>query len=675
MQALNVNSGDFDTLIDREWLSVNKIGGYACSTVPGLNTRKYHGLLIAAMTPPVRRMVLLSHVEEVITCQGWNFPLACNEYPDTIFPRGDQSLRAFNPDPFPRWAYQGQGWTIEKSLRLLAGENTVVLSYTLLGGDQTVDLEVRPLFALRGIHELMYQWNGKLTVEDKSAGHHHVPATSRTPEVFFAHDGAFEFDANWYLNTIYRREQERGYGGLEDLWNPGAVRWSLRPGQPVHFVCSADPIELRRVLAKANEQWTDALAPTKSVEEPMESLLRAADQFVLSTPSDQPAPTVGGQTDFVAAQYPWAPPSPRQAMIAFTGLFLVPGKFSAGRGLLLSLLNHLSDGLLPSSLSETGGDAVYEGADVSLWFINAVNQYLRYTGDEETVRGQLLDAVMRIITAYRLGTKLGIRADALGLLQSTQPGVPTSWMDAQTNGWVVTPRSGRPVELNALWYNAVRIAADLAERFGPPDKAEDLAELATSIKAAFNRRFWNERSKCCYDVIDDHGYDSAIRPNQLLAMSLPYPVLSADRFEPVLERVRSELLTPFGLRTLSPADPAYQAHYGGNIINRDRAYHNGSAFPWLLGSYVTAYLLVHGRGEGARSEAREILQPCIDYLLKDGLGQLCELFDGDKPHRPGGAIASAASVAEILRAYAQDVLDQQPAAVAKTLSADPAKIA
>jgi predicted glycogen debranching enzyme len=674
MQALNVNSGDFDSLIGREWLSVNKIGGFACSTVPGLNTRKYHGLLIAAMTPPVRRMVLLSHVEEVVTCQGWNFPLACNEYPGTIFPRGDQSLRAFNPDPFPRWAYQGQGWTIEKSLRLLAGENTVVLSYTLLGGDQTVDLELRPLLALRGIHELMYQWNGKLTVEEKSPGHHHVPATSRTPEVFFAHDGAFEFDSNWYLNTIYRREQERGYGGLEDLWNPGAVHWSLRPGQTVHFVCSADPIGLDRILAKANEQWDEAALVSKSQEEPMDSLLRAADQFVLSVPRDPGAPDLA-QTDFVAAQYPWAPPSPRHALIAFAGLFLVPGKFSAGRGLLLSLLDRFADGLLPSSLSETGGDAVYQGADVSLWFVNAVHQYLRYSGDEETIRGPLLDAVLRVVTSYRLGTKLGIRTDAQGLLQSHQPGAPTSWMDAQASDWVVTPRSGRPVELNALWYNAVRIAADLAERFGAAEKAEDLSELAASIKAAFNNRFWNDRNKCCYDVIDDHGYDSAVRPNQLLAVSLPYPVLSADRFEPVLDRVRSELLTPFGLRTLSPADPAYQGHYGGNIINRDRAYHNGSAFPWLLGQFVTAYLVVHGRGEGARSEAKAILQPCVNYLLKDGLGQLCELFDGDKPYRPGGALASAASVAEVLRAYAQDVLDQQPAAAVKTMSADPAKIA
>jgi glycogen debranching enzyme len=231
------------------------------------------------------------------------------------------------------------------------------------------------------------------------------------------------------------------------------------------------------------------------------------------------------------------------------------------------------------------------------------------------------------------------------------------------------------VELNALWYNAVRIAADLSERFGSGEKSEELAELAKSIKTAFNNRFWNERNNCCYDVIDDHGYDPAVRPNQLLAISLPYPVLTADRFEPVLERVRSELLTPLGLRTLSPNDPAYQGHYSGNIVSRDRAYHNGSAFPWLLGPFVTAYLLVHGRGPGARSEAKEILQRCVDYLLKEGLGQLCELFDGDKPHRPGGAIASASSVAEVLRAYAQEVLDQQPTVRAMAHSTDPAKIA
>ncbi len=675
MQAWNISSLPLDALLEREWLAVNGIGGFASSTVPGLNTRKYHGLLVAAMAPPVRRMVLLSRVEETVLCEGWTHPLACNEYPGAIHPRGDESLRAFSTDPFPRWAYQGQGWTIEKSLRLLKGQNTVVLSYSLLGGDRSVQLQLRPLLALRPMHELMYQWNGKLTVEQRLAGHHHVPATARTPEVFFAHDGEFQTEGNWYLNTIYRREQERGYSALEDLWNPGTVRWMLKPGQTVNFVCSADPFDFKRALAQADGHQIEPMlpsAPAQKSDEPMDGLLRAAERFVLHVPTDGG----DGRFDSIAAEYPWAPPSPRHALIAFAGILLVPGKFDAARGFLLSLIPQISDGLLPSNLSEIGGAPVYHGADVSLWFVNAVWQYLQYSGDEDAVRHHLLDAVMQIIAAYRKGAKLGIRPDAEGLLSTREPGVPTTWMDAQVNDWVVTPRCGKPVELNALWYNAVRIAADLTRRFALPEKSQELSELAESIRTAFNGRFWNERAHCCYDVIDDHGYDPAVRPNQLLAISLPFAVLSIERFEPVLERLRCELLTPLGVRTLSPLDSAYQAHYHGNVVHRDRAYHNGSAFPWLLGMYVTAYLKVHGRGVGARAEAKSLLAGCLDYLAGDGLGNLCELFDGEKPQRPGGAIASACAVGELLRAYAQDVLDLQPTPPPIKMDLpDPAKIA
>jgi predicted glycogen debranching enzyme len=325
-------------------------------------------------------------------------------------------------------------------------------------------------------------------------------------------------------------------------------------------------------------------------------------------------------------------------------------------------------------LSETGGPAVYQGADVSLWFVNAVHHYLRYVPDvPELVRHRLLDSVLQIIDAYRHGTSLGIRADQDGLIETHQPGAPTTWMDAQVQDWVVTPRSGKPVEINALWYNAVRIAADFAATSGQPERAEDLALLARSIQSAFNRRFWNAERGCCYDVIDEHGHDTSVRPNQLLAVALPFPVLNVDRFEPVLDRVRQELLTPSGVRTLSPGDRAYQGHYAGNIISRDRAYHQGCAFPWLLGAFVDAYLRVNGRGEGARAEARSALEACLTHLQGDGLGQICELFDGDKPYRRGGAIASATSVAEVLRAYAEDVLNLAPPPQAmKTFETNPA---
>ena len=674
---LDTTSLDLDTLIDREWLSVNGIGGFACSTVVGLNTRKYHGLLVAAMSPPVRRMVLLSRVEETVTFDGWTCPLACNEYPGTISPRGDQSLVAFDAGPFPRWAYQGQGWTLEKSLRLVPGENTVLLSYTLLGGDRTVDLELRPMFALRPIHELMYQWNGKLTVEERSQGHYRIPPTSKTPEAFFAHDGEFKLQHIWYLNTIYRREQERGYGGLEDLWTPGIIRWTLHPGQTVHFACSADPIDLASTISRADAPALPLAAHAQPLAVPslpsppnhnqpdqqaLDLLLQAASQFIVDLPQGHSAsPSI--QADFAMAFFPWAPPSPRHTLIGFTGLFLIPGRFEAARRMLLAMADRLVDGLLPSTLLETGDAAVYRGADVSLWFINAILAYLRYTGDESVIRDRLLDIALNIIDHYRNGTRLGIGTDEFGLLHAGHLGIATTWMDAQINDWVLTPRNGMAVEVNALWYNAVRTVAYLLQRINPDAAAETATELesfAASIKAAFNRRFWNAPLRSCFDVVDGDAADPAVRPNQLLAISLPFPVLQNDRWDAVLERVRDELLVPTGVRTLSPADPIYQPYYNGNVISRDRAYHNGSAFPWLLGPYITAYLRVHGRGVGARSEARQILEPVIAHMSGPGSLQLCELFDGDRPHRCGGAIAAASAVAEVLRALHEEVLDRLP---------------
>ncbi|MGB7156668.1 MAG: amylo-alpha-1,6-glucosidase [Tepidisphaeraceae bacterium] len=678
MDPLNVGGMSLDALLEREWLISNGLGGYASSTTVGLNTRKYHGLLVAAMSPPVRRMVLLSRVEETLHLNGWPHALACNEYPGTIHPEGHRLLKAFCAAPFPRWAYQGEGWTLEKSVRLVRGENTVVISYTLLGADcgpagqsdsvaprrsTGVDLEIRPLLALRAMHDLAYQWNGRLGAENKSKRHHRIPPTTRTPEVFFAHDGVFNpSPACWYLNTIYRREEQRGYSGLEDLWNPGVVRWRLSPGQTVHFVCSAEPIELERTLAKLDATVEAApttaaeIVSTSSADTMRDALVAAARTFAcdVTDGADAPFATLTG--------FPWSAPSVREALIAFPGLFLVTGNFPAAKAMLQSLATQLDHGLLPSCIPEKGSDSFYHGADVSLWYVNCLWQYLRYTGDEATV-SRLLDAATEIVTNYRHGTLLGIATDGDGLLQTHAAGMGTTWMDAKVGEWVVTPRAGRPVELNALWYNALCIAAELCERFGRTSQATDLRELAAKAQAAFNERFWNAERGCCFDVVEDHGHDPSVRPNQLLAMSLPFPVLSIDRHPTLLEKVHRTLLTPVGLRTLAADDPSYQGRYGGDVVARDRAYHQGSAFPSLLGHWVTAYLRVVGRGATMRREAMKFLEPCLEHVQGVGLGHLCELFDGDAPHRPGGAIASAASVGELLRAYVEEILDQAPAAL------------
>jgi predicted glycogen debranching enzyme len=659
-----------DDLLRREWLVTNHLGGYASSTVPGLNTRKYHGLLVAAMAPPVRRMVLLSRVEETVRCDGWPTPLACNEYPGTIHPEGHQSLHAFSPEPFPRWAYQGEGWSLEKSLQLLDGENAVVLTYTLLGAARPVELELRPLLALRSIHDLMYQWNGKLEAEERAKGHHRVPPTARTPEVFFAHDGKFASAdvAAWYFNTIYRCEQDRGYAGLEDLWSPGVVKYVLSPGQSVHFVCSADPIDLGKAVAAAELQCAPAdlpiIAPPIDRDTDLDVLTRAARQFVPHLPADAIA-----KTPAMVTRFPWSPPNVRDTLIALPGTLLVTGQYDVAKGILLGLASQVRNGTMPTEFYETGGEG-YSGADTPLWFVNAVFHYHRYTKDEATL-ARLLPAVDQIVAAYELGAAADVEIDRDGLVATRAAGA--TWMDACTDGHYVTPRVGKPVELNALWYNALRIAAELSETFGSAVRARELRALAAKVYLAFNERFWNPVGHCCYDVVSDVGAnDTSVRPNQLLAVSLPMPVLGIERHPAVLERVRLDLLTPLGPRTLSAYDGAYVNHYRGDVAARDRALHNGSVHPWLLGQFVSAYVRVMGRSAKVRAQVHNLLLPCIAYLREQGLGHLPELFDGDAPHRPGGAIASAMSVAELLRCYVEDVLDQSPAGkVAATVAPPP----
>ncbi|HEX4796595.1 MAG TPA: amylo-alpha-1,6-glucosidase [Humisphaera sp.] len=661
-EAVQVSRLDLNGLIEREWLATNGIGGYAASTIPSLNTRKYHGLLVAAMAPPVRRMVLLSRVEEVLIGDGQRHELACNEYPGAIHPQGHTHLRAFNAHPFPRWAYQCDGLTIEKQLRLLEGENTVVLSYALLAGDRPADLEVRPLFAMRSIHQLMYQWNGRLLAERRAKQHYRIPATSRTPEIFFAQTGEFEFEPLWYLNTIYRREAERGYAGLEDVWSPGVVRFRLAPGQVVHFVCSSDPIDLSAVIDRATAH-SAALAKPKIdafADNTLDRLIRAARQFVITAPPDGSGEKLSDSSVTCIGHYPWGCPSPRAAMIGFGGLFMATGRFAEARSLLLSMAAMQRRGLMPSGFPEDGSVPAYNGADISLWFVNSAWSYLRYTHDDATIRRHLLEPILGVIDTYRNGTDLGIGVDADGLLSTRAPGLPTTWMDAKVNDVVVTARAGKPVEMNALWYNAVCIAAELCQRFDQTSRARELRMLAESIGEGFNRRFWNEQSGSCFDVIDDHGNDSSLRPNQLLAISLPFAVLSIDRQARVLEKVRDELLTPMGIRTLAPNDAAYMGRSSGDVVARDRAQHNGAAHPWLLGPYVSALFRVLGRDQSVQEIASEALESCLQYLSDTGLGQLPELFDGDLPHCAGGAIASAPSIGEILRCYFEDVLDRSP---------------
>ncbi|MGH7215083.1 MAG: amylo-alpha-1,6-glucosidase, partial [Tepidisphaeraceae bacterium] len=401
--------------------------------------------------------------------------------------------------------------------------------------------------------------------------------------------------------------------------------------------------------------------PTEGVaardHEHVDALVRAASQFVARVPGD-----VGGTESGTAlvTDFPWAAPSVRNALIALPGILLVAGRFAEVRSFLRSLYAKIDRGLVPSEFPESGAAPLYKACDTSLWWVHAVQQYLRYSGDADASLRPWLDAIDVIIESHHHGSAPGMTCDEDALLASRVPGCGTTWMDAKVGDWVVTPRASRPVELNALWYNALRFGAELHGRRGDALRAKEYADLAARVRESFNRRFWNDAEACCYDVVDDHGPDPSVRPNQLLAISLPFPVLDAARHAAVLDKVTRDLLTPRGVRTLSPHDPSYQGRYAGNVVSRDRAYHQGTAYPWLLGPLVSATLRVLGRGEKARQQARQLLAPCLRHLHEDGLGQLPELFDGDPPHRPGGATASARSVGELLRALVEEVFDQAP---------------
>jgi predicted glycogen debranching enzyme len=656
MAHVDFSPSRFHELLDQEWLATNGIGGYASSSVPGLNTRKYHGLLVAAMSPPLRRMVILSRVEETVRTNGNEDSLACCEYPGVIYPLGHQRLRGFSNEPFPRWAFQGNGWTIQKSLELLNGENTVCLTYTLLTAHDPVELSLRPLLALRGIHELMYQWNGRLFAENraKSSGLLHVPPTNRTPEVFFAHDGQFESRPDWYLATIYRREKERGYAGLEDLWTPGTVHWQLKPGQSVHLVCSLDPIDLETVLSKARDQSTAAITgATSTSDEIASSLSRAATQFVVGGKSNDLAEPIVA----INTQYPWSAPSIRDALIAFTGLLLVPQRFADAKAFLQSMLRLLQRNQLPSELSEDATSPAFRGTDVALWLFPAVHDYLRYTRDETFARENLA-TLLAIIDAYRSGRIPNVKAGSDGLLINRLPG--GTWMDARVDQWVITPRTGATVELNALWYNALAVMSEWCARFDRSETSTQLLGEMTHVRSAFNEKFWNDRAGCCFDAIDDGKPDDAVRPNQIFAASLPYPVLAPERHPIMLRSIQQSLITPFGVRTLAPADADYRGKYAGDVVARDQAYHQGTAYPWLLGPYIRALVRTANGSPQVRASARDLVQRCVEHMQTTGLGQLPELFDGDGPHRPGGAIASARSVAELLRTYVEDILATPP---------------
>src|SRR5579862_1322466 len=635
-----------DDALQREWLETNGLGGYASSTIAGAHTRRYHGLLMAATQPPAGRVLLLSKLEETLVVGGQRFELSANRYPGVVHPTGFQYLEEFRLDPFPVFTFRAGGVELEKRVFMVHGENTTVIEYRLRGADS--ELELRPLIAFRDFHATTHRNDALDPAVTRGPGITSVAPYPHLPRLYFAHNADAIADSGvWYENFEFDRERERGLDYSEDLFNPFVATFRVAEGGSAVVIASTqahDVGDAARFQA-AEIQRRAVMSAPPSDDALVTTLAAAADQFIVGR----------GELQSVIAGYHWFGDWGRDTMIALPGLTLATGRADVAKNILLAFAHSADQGMLPNRFPDAGETPEYNTVDATLWFFEAVRALRKQTGDTAFIRENLYEALREIFAWHLQGTRYGIRVDDDCLLQSGAPGVQLTWMDAKTGGNVVTPRQGKPVEIQALWYNAVRVMQELAHDFDDAPMHSLCEELGKRARDSFNRLFWNEDAGCLFDVIDGQARDASIRPNQVFAISLPHSMLPPERARRVLQVVERELLTPYGLRTLSPRDPCYKGRYEGDPRSRDAAYHQGTVWPWLLGPFITAYFSVNGRGPESTKQAMQWIEPFRAHVQTAGLGQISEIFDGDPPHQPRGCIAQAWSVAELLRILAGEI--------------------
>jgi predicted glycogen debranching enzyme len=653
-----------------EWLVTNGIGGYASGTVTGHLTRRFHGLLISALPAPFGRVMMLPHVAERLRFADGT--IAWMGAPGEPEPLRDSRRAAHLVDfrldgGIPTWRYELHRCVIERTLVMPYGHNTVHLRYRVVSGTPPERLDLRPLVGVRP-HEAPVDSvpleGYSLVCTDKRIEVHNTRDLPVLRLVLHAPWGLFTVDNQAIPDVRYLLEEHRGYDHAGHLWTPGYFRTAIPHGETVTLIASTDPWD---AVAELNPD--DALeaelrrrrslieaAQPEAREGVAAELVLAADQFIIrpatrdldrETSSGKAAE---GERRTIVAGYHWFTDWGRDTMIALEGLTLITGRHVEARGILMEFARHVRNGLVPNFFPEGANEGVYHTADASLWFFHAVRRYELYTGDRATVDA-LLPVLLSIIEHHEQGTSFGIRMAEDGLLTQGEAGYQLTWMDAKAGDWVVTPRHGKAVEVNALWYNALALTRDwLAER-GQEVRAASLdAQLSTTYRS-FNERFWNPARRQLYDVVDgESGNDDACRPNQILSFALEHPVLDRERWDAVLEAVRRELLTPYGLRSLSPQHPDYKPRYFGDLLTRDAAYHQGTVWAWLIGPYVDAHLAARPDDvDGVRA----VIAPLIEHLGDACLGSVSEIFDAEPPYVPRGCVAQAWSVAELLRVLAR----------------------
>ncbi len=652
-----------DALLSREWLVANGLGGYASGTVAGVCTRRYHGFLVASL-PGVGRAVMLSHLSDRVRLPGGRTAhLGAEESAIGLALHGAEHLQEFRLElGLPVWTYEVDGAVLERRVVLPHGQNTVHVSYRLLAGEGPVRLTLRPGVHFR-LHDAPVSASLQRYRTSAAGGRYEISGEDpRFPVLRLAVHGiraAFTVEEQRLAEVVYRIEGSRGYDQQGDLFSPGHLRLDLDRGAPVTLVASTEPWEIVRALspdeaARAEQARREALlerAPEPGRQGAAAELVLAADAFVVEprgrAQEEAHARAEGDAPRTVIAGYHWFTDWGRDTMISLEGLTLCTGRAEEGGAILRAFARHVRDGLIPNLFPEGDSEGLYHTADATLWMFHALDRYVAATGDRNTLR-RLLPRMEEIAGAHLRGTRFGIGVDGRdGLLRQGEEGYQLTWMDAKCEGWVVTPRRGKAVEVNALWYNALRnLARWIAEERGEAAAAPAL-EAAERARASFNARFWFDAGGYLYDVVDGEGGDDpACRPNQLLAVSLPNPVLAPERWARVVDVVGGRLLTPAGLRSLSREHPDYKRTYHGDLRTRDAAYHQGTVWSWLIGPYVDAWLRVH---PGDRAGARRLLDGLVAHLGEACVGQVSEVFDAEPPFTPRGCVAQAWGVAELLR--------------------------
>ncbi|MCL4439529.1 MAG: amylo-alpha-1,6-glucosidase [Firmicutes bacterium] len=647
---------NFDRGMDKQWIVANGLGGYASSTILGANTSKYHGLLFASLRPPGERTLLLAKLDEEITIDEKSYLLASNHTGTGVYPGGHHYLQSFELRPYPTYTFAIEDVIVEKVVFMVRRANTTIVRYTVYTGhDKPVKFKVTPFVNCRHYHHTTQKnsWPFKQSVEKNSVL---IEAYPGAPKLSLYSDKAeyLRGPGYWFEGMYYSQEDRRGLDPWEDHFMPGHFEFELTTGQSVGIIASTeDEKEVNNPLLEqvsSERRLANLIEDAGFHEEFVNRLILAADTFIVTRQS------TGAQT--IIAGYPWFTDWGRDTMIALPGLTLVTKRFKEAKEILRTFAKYCDKGLIPNMFPDLGEKPLYNTADASLWFFQAVCKYISYTGDHGFIKKEIYPALREIISSYRQGTIFNIKMGDDGLISAGEPGQQLTWMDAKVGDWVVTPRQGKPVEINALWYNALQVMSQLAQTYG--DKSGEYARLAETVRAEFVKQFWNPRKNCLYDVITGDGADGSVRPNQIFAVSLQYSPLDHSKQVHVVNTVWRELYFSYGLRSLSPDSHDYHGRYSGDVLQRDAAYHQGTGWGWLIGPFITSYRKIHDYSAESKTIAERFIAPFKAHLWDYGIGSVSEIFDGDPPHTPRGCFSQAWSVAEVLRAYVEDILGVIP---------------